>query len=94
MDEHTRAYIVVRGRVQGVGYRMFVYRVAIELGLVGYVRNASDGQTVIAEVEGPRGAVEQLVARCWQGPPRAYVEDVSVTWSTPQGQWKDFRIAP
>ena len=64
----------VSGVVQGVGYRPFVYGLASELGLSGFVFNDAEG--VLVEVEG--AAVEEFVARLRaEAPPLASVEDVS-----------------
>jgi acylphosphatase len=70
--------LVVTGRVQGVFYRASMRTEADRLGVTGWVRNADDG-TVHAHVEGPRGALEELLAWCRTSPPRARVEDVSTT---------------
>ncbi len=56
-----RAKVVVRGAVQGVGFRPFVYRLATELALEGWVVNSAQG--VFIEVEGPRSALDQFLAR-------------------------------
>ena len=56
-----RFHIRVRGQVQGVGFRPFVYRLARELALAGWVRN--DGEGVEVEVQGTRDAVRQFLAR-------------------------------
>jgi hydrogenase maturation protein HypF len=48
-DETRRARLAIRGAVQGVGFRPFVYRLATELGLAGWVNNSSQG--VFVEVE-------------------------------------------
>ena len=55
MSTRTRCRHVVAGQVQGVGFRPFVYRLAKELGLGGYVQNTPEG--VVIEVEGPAAAV-------------------------------------
>ncbi len=52
MEGRTRLRIRLRGIVQGVGFRPFVYKLASELGLTGYVCNSSAG--LVAEVEGER----------------------------------------
>jgi hydrogenase maturation protein HypF len=73
--------IVVRGVVQGVGFRPFVWRLANELGLAGTVRNT--GGQVEIEVEGPEAAVDAFVGRIRsEAPPRARVEEVAVRPST------------
>jgi acylphosphatase len=92
LDQHAAATLVIRGRVQGVGYRMFALRAATELGLVGTVRNAPDGATVIVTVEGPRPAIEQFYRRCHEGPPQAQVESITIEWGSPSGRYHDFRI--
>jgi DNA ligase D-like protein (predicted 3'-phosphoesterase) len=68
---------VVRGGVQGVGFRDAVVSRARELGALGWVRNAEEG-TVVAHVEGPGQAVEALVAFLEEGPAAARVEAVEV----------------
>lgn len=60
------------GRVQGVFYRGTCVELARELGLAGWVRNTADGG-VEAEFEGPREAVERMIAWCRVGPPSAHV---------------------
>jgi hydrogenase maturation protein HypF len=65
----------VEGTVQGVGFRPFVYRIATELGLGGWVLNDSRG--VLTEVEGDDGAVEEFLRRLVDdAPPLAVVETV------------------
>ncbi|MCX7929790.1 MAG: acylphosphatase [Chlorobi bacterium] len=92
MEQLVAAKIVVSGRVQGVGYRMFALRLAQQLGLVGTVGNATDGTRVIADVEGSRDAVERFFVACQQGPPRAVVESACIEWHQPSGRYCDFRI--
>ena len=56
-----RFHLDIRGAVQGVGFRPFLYRLAAELRLSGWVSNTSQG--VIVEVEGPAAAVERSLMR-------------------------------
>ncbi len=65
----------VRGRVQGVGFRYFVYRVALELGLTGYVKNLDDGRVEVYAV-GPENKLSELAGRLWKGPSHADVRGV------------------
>jgi len=88
----ARALIHVTGRVQGVGYRARCLGEARDRRLAGWVRNLDDGR-VEAMVEGPREAIEDLVAWCRLGPATARVVDVSVAWSEATGEFRDFRIA-
>ncbi len=68
---------VVRGGVQGVGFRDAAVRRARELGVLGWVRNEDDG-SVRAHAEGPGSAVDDLVAFLGEGPPGSRVADVEV----------------
>lgn len=85
LDDTTmvRAHLVIHGLVQGVYFRASTAEVARAHGVAGWVRNVA--QDVEAVLEGPRAAVDHVVAWCHQGPPRAEVEDVDVTWDEPEG---------
>lgn len=80
----VRRRVVVRGRVQGVFFRDSTRREAERAGVAGWVRNRPDG-AVEAVFEGPRDAVEALVAFCRTGPPRAEVEGAAVDVEEPEG---------
>ena len=67
--------VVIRGRVQGVGYRAWTEYTALEVGLEGWVRNRRDG-TVEALFAGPQEVVETMLKACRQGPPGARVEAI------------------
>jgi hydrogenase maturation protein HypF len=72
----VRVRVRVEGTVQGVGFRPFVYRLASELGVSGWVLNDSRG--VLIEVEGERSAVDALLARLRsEAPPLAVIEGVA-----------------
>lgn len=81
----------VSGRVQGVGFRYFVVRQAQRLALRGYARNESDGSVEVL-AQGPRPALERLLAYLRQGPPAAHVRDVQVTWSKPTEHVSGFHV--
>jgi DNA ligase D-like protein (predicted 3'-phosphoesterase) len=68
---------VVRGRVQGVGFRDAAVRRAHELGVMGWVRNAEDG-SVLVHAEGEEAAVEELAEFLREGPSGAAVSEVEV----------------
>ena len=77
--------MVVRGRVQGVGFRFSTEGEADRLALAGWVRNLPDG-TVEVEAEGPPDDVADLVAWLHDGPAGAGVEGVDVEDATPTGE--------
>ena len=95
MDERTpveaRLHAIVHGRVQGVNFRYYTQRRARELGLGGYVRNLWDG-TVEAVAEGPRAALEELLAFLRVGPRAAFVTQVEATWPAPTGEFRSFEV--
>jgi acylphosphatase len=86
-----RAEILVTGRVQGVGYRFSVIHQASHHGLVGWVRNTQDGHVEIV-AEGSPANMEAFVEWCWRGPSGARVDDVSVVWGEPTGEFADFDV--
>jgi len=71
----VRVRFLVAGLVQGVGFRAFVRRRALQLGLRGYTRNLHDGR-VEAMVEGEEPAVRAFESELWKGPSMASVRDV------------------
>jgi len=81
---------LVRGRVQGVGFLMFVISHALDLGLTGFARNLSDGHTVEVIAEGPRGRLEALLAHLREGPPMSRVERVDTSWLAASGGYIGF----
>ena len=84
-------HVVVRGRVQGVGYRHFVWSRARSLGLAGRVWNRPDGGVEV-EAEGERQALEQLLEHLRQGPSAARVERVDEAWDQGGAEFKGFEI--
>lgn len=91
-DAPVRLEAQVAGRVQGVGFRAFVQRQAQQAGCTGYVRNSADGQSVEVVAEGPRPALEQLLAALRRGPRLARVADVRVAWSAASGEFPAFLV--
>ena len=90
-DERTGAEIFVRGRVQGVGFRMFCVRAAERLGVVGYAMNLADGGVRVV-AEGNREAIEAFVRVLETGPRLARVEQATVTWHSPSERFSGFGI--
>ena len=89
--DRVRLEATARGRVQGVGFRYFVLRRGMELGLTGWVANESDG-SVRCVAEGPRRDLEALLETMERGPAGALVKGVRTTWSDATGTLRDFGI--
>jgi len=68
-------HVFIRGRVQGVGYRVWTEYTALERGVQGWVRNRRDG-SVEALFAGDPDAVAAMIAICSKGPPGSRVESV------------------
>lgn len=86
-----RVYVSISGRVQGVGFRYATYEEALSLHLTGWVRNLLDGR-VEAEFEGPKEALERMVAWCHTGPRLARVTHVEAHWETGEARHYTFRF--
>lgn len=85
-------HVLIEGRVQGVGYRVWTERVAAGLGLMGWVRNRRDG-AVEAVFQGPPERVDDMVARCATGPRAASVSRVEVVGEG-VGSFDGFTVRP
>lgn len=78
--------ISIKGKVQGVYFRLSTKAVADQLGIKGFVRNLADGSVYI-EAEGDDFALDCLKEFCEEGPERAVVEEVICE----EGVWEDFK---
>ena len=86
-----RVHAVVRGRVQGVGFRYFARRRALALGLTGWVRNRGDGGVEL-EAEGDRVALEAFLEALRQGPSASRVSSVDADWRDAPPRHRGFQI--
>ena len=77
-EEREIKRLMIRGTVQGIGFRVWVEREALALGLKGWVRNRRDGAVEVV-VGGSPPAVEALVDRCRKGPPLSKVESIDIS---------------
>jgi hydrogenase maturation protein HypF len=78
-SERNRVRVVIKGAVQGVGFRPFVYRLATELTLAGWVSNSAQG--VLIEVEGPEPVLREFLVRlAAEGPPRSFIQSLEPTF--------------
>lgn len=86
-----RLEATIRGRVQGVGFRYFVVRKAVELDLRGWVTNLPDGG-VRCVAEGPAGALEALESALRVGPPGSLVMVVDAVLGPATGRFDRFSV--
>ncbi len=86
-------HAVVEGRVQGVGFRAFVYDHAEALGLTGWVRNKGDYQVEVW-AEGPQPDLDRLLTLLKRGPSMSFVTSVEVDHPAPEGKYSRFMVLP
>lgn len=86
-----RIQVLARGKVQGVFFRASTRARATELGLVGWVRNETDG-SVLIQAEGPDHAIESFVAWCRRGPQLARVDELILEDCTPRNDEMSFAV--
>ncbi|MCE5231598.1 acylphosphatase [bacterium] len=86
-------HAMVRGRVQGVGFRYFVVRQANKLELGGWTRNTEEGDVEVYAVGG-RDALQQLIDALERGPAFARVDAVKTNWNVPVEPAGEFYIRP
>ncbi len=88
-------HIFISGFVQGVGFRQFVKRNALKLGLTGWVKNLQDNR-VEALFVGSKENIEKVISICRKGPFLSEVKDVNVIWeeNPPAGgeKYEGFKI--
>lgn len=85
--------LLVTGRVQGVGFRLFAHETARREGLTGWVRNLTDGGVELFAA-GDREAVDRFERRIRLGPAGSRVDAVVVSQDTPTGRAGGFQIRP
>jgi acylphosphatase len=87
----TCLHAIVEGRVQGVGFRAFVQRYAVQYRLTGWVRNRWNG-TVEVLAEGSRPDLEKFLQALQRGPFSGTTRQVKSDWRDASGQFSSFRI--
>lgn len=90
-DPQVRLHAIVKGRVQGVGFRMFVMETARNFQLTGWVRNCWNGDVEVI-AEGHHRSLEEFLSKLRIGPPAAHVTHVEFEWQQPSGEFKRFDV--
>lgn len=91
IPQRRAVLVIVRGRVQGVGFRYEARSIARSLGLTGWVTNLSDGG-VETYAEGDRASVDRFVSWLQSGPPGAKVDSIDLCERTPKGEFHSFIV--
>src|SRR5260221_9842133 len=81
-NEIQELHAMVRGQVQGVGFRYFVVQKPQSLGLRGYARNESNGDVEVL-AQGPRPALERLLTLLWRGAGAGHGKEGEIDWMQP-----------
>jgi len=87
----SAVHMIVRGRVQGVGFRFFVRGQASVMGVAGWVKNLPDGSVEI-HAEAEREVLEKFVEKVRRGPVFAHVDEIVEDWTEPENAYYNFNI--
>lgn len=87
----SEIYCVVKGRVQGVGYRDFIDQYAKEHALCGWIKNNEDGSVVVV-IQGTPDELKSCIEILNQGSLLANVVTLSIDWRTPEKQHLEFKV--
>lgn len=91
LQQTVELHAIVRGYVQGVGFRYFVIHQAQSSGLRGYTRNMHSGNVEVV-AQGTRPNLEKLLVALRRGPSAAEVDEVQATWREPTEHFNGFHI--
>ena len=90
-DQNLQLHALVKGHVQGVGFRYYTLKSARGKNLTGWVRNLRDGKVEVL-AEGSQDRLNQFIADLRQGPISSDVDHVEVNFSDAVGEFKDFGV--
>jgi acylphosphatase len=90
--ERTRMHALFSGRVQGVGFRFAVCRIADKLEVTGFVRNLWDGDVEII-AEGTQRELSEFLHQIRNSPLRRHIERDAVSWKKPTGEFEQFGVS-
>lgn len=92
MEQNLKTvHIIIKGMVQGVGFRYYIRSLAHSLGVPGFVKNLSDG-TVEIEMEGEQKKLKEILERIHTGEMSGYVSDMDIVWLPFKNKYDDFSI--
>ena len=91
VNQKMQRYILISGKVQGVGFRHFTRQNATQLGVRGYAKNLPNGKVEVV-AEGDKATLDEFVKILWKGPPASRVEDVKVEARPHSGEYTSFGV--
>lgn len=91
MTKQVRIRILIEGRLQGMNFRYHTQQQAEKLGLVGFVRNLSDGRIEI-DAQGEEDKIEQMLAWCQEGPQNTQIKSILFRYDEPVERHTDFVV--
>ena len=91
VNRKMQLYVLISGKVQGVGFRNFTQRNAKQIGINGYAKNLANGKVEVV-AEGEKMQLDALVKKLWQGPLSSKVDDVKIEKRAFTGEYKSFGI--
>jgi len=89
--ELASLHLLIKGRVQGVGFRHYVHQCIGVLSIHGWVRNLDDGRVEIL-AEGSRKDLESFLIEVEKGPSLSQITNIIRTWEKGSGKYKGFQI--
>ena len=90
-NSQKRIHVFYSGRVQGVGFRFTTERVALSLGIMGWVKNLPDGRVEVVS-EGEEAKLVLFLEKIKNGPMKPYIRGVEVAWQKAKGEFDDFGL--
>ena len=86
-----RVHVFYKGRVQGVGFRYTAEKIALEIGVTGWVKNLPDSRVELV-AEGAKGELETLLEKILQSQVGCYVQKTDCSWGKPTQEFHDFTV--
>ena len=91
VKDNQRAHVYYSGRVQGVGFRYTAEELALDLRLVGWVKNMPDGRVELL-CEGPKAKIEELFSRIQKSILGRHIKKADTFWEKPTNEFTDFTV--
>ncbi|MCY4401027.1 MAG: YdjY domain-containing protein [Candidatus Poribacteria bacterium] len=91
VNREMQLYVLISGKVQGVGFRNFTQRNANQLGINGYAKNLANGKVEVVAV-GDKLYLNELIKKLWQGPRSSKVDDIIIEERAITGEFKSFGV--